>query len=111
MTEYKFQVTIVPEDYDYNEEEIIYRIYFEDQLISERSLPVLQNNQGIVDTFNIQINEIKDFFKLNFFNLGKKLAKTYKIKINDLLIDLNDTNQTHGIKISTKFFNFIIHYL
>jgi hypothetical protein len=87
MTEYKFQVTIVPEDYDYNEEEIIYRIYFEDQLISERSLPVLQTNQGIVDTFFINLPDSNTIKNILFKNCKLKNAKIKKISVNDFSID------------------------
>ena len=88
--EYKFQITVVPEDYDYNDEEIIYRIYFDNQLISERSLPVLNPSEGIVDTFFINLlnsNTVKDIW---FKNCKLKNAKIKKISVNDFSIDSGD---------------------
>ena len=67
MEEYYFQLTIVPETYDYDEEEIAYRIYFDNQLISERSLPTLQHNQGIVDTFYISFIQDITFRSTTYF--------------------------------------------
>jgi len=95
MAEYKFQLVIVPEDYDYGEEEIAYRIYFKDQLISERSLPILKPNQAMVDTFYI---EIKNYTNANllFQNLKCKKAMYKKIIVNDLILHKN----TKGIKLN-----------
>jgi hypothetical protein len=82
MTEYKFQLVIVPEDYDYGEEEIAYRIYFQDQLISERSLPILKPNQAMVDTFYLQIPDYQDT-KLLFTNCKHKKSLYKKILIDE----------------------------
>lgn len=86
MEEYKFQVTIVPESYDYGEEEIVYRIYIDDQLISERSLPILQHNQALLDTFYINT----DFLKMKHFkiiNCKEKKVKFKHMNVNDLFIN------------------------
>jgi hypothetical protein len=85
MEEYKFEILIVPESYDYGEEEIVYRIYFDEQLISERSLPVLNSNQGIIDTFYVNADFIK-VKKLYIFYCKEKKAKFRYIKVNDFTI-------------------------
>ena len=63
MNEYHIKLEIAPETYDYGEDEIAYRVYVyripdknTSQLISERTLPLLQNNQKIVE--NISYNAI-----------------------------------------------------
>lgn len=80
--EYKFQLTIAPEDYNYDEEEIVYRIYFDDQLISERSLPKLQIRQAINDNFILKLDD-KIEKNLIFYNVASKKAIVKTLKIND----------------------------
>ena len=73
MTEYNFKLEIQPENYDYGDEEIVYRIWINDekyigvkegnifnycQLISERSLPKLKENQILIDSFSIEIDNL-----------------------------------------------------
>jgi hypothetical protein len=85
MEEFKFELTIVPEDYDYSEEEIVYRIYFAKQLISERSLPILKTKQGIRDKFYLKIEQTdKKFQTLYFLNFKSKKCTLKKISINDI---------------------------
>jgi hypothetical protein len=93
MAEIEFKLIIVPESYDYGEEEICYRIYFEDQLISERSLPVLQQNQGIVDIFYVK-NEGFEPKSLKFINLKNKECKIKSMNINNIKF-----NSFNGITI------------
>jgi hypothetical protein len=95
MEKFKFQLEIVRESYEYNEEEIVYRIYFEDQIISERSLPVLQINQAMTDNFVLELNndiERKNLIKLTnftiynslyFINLKNKKSFIKKITVNN----------------------------
>lgn len=95
MTEYKFQLVIAPESYDYGEEEIVYRIYYEDQLISERSLPALEPNQVLTDNFvlildnnmerkkNIILQKNTVYNSLFFVNIKNKKSFIKKITIND----------------------------
>ena len=92
MDEYKFQLVIAPESYDYGEEEIVYRIYLEDQLISERSLPILENNQGIVDTFFLKLKKDTSPIFLKFKNIKNKKALLKNISINDIKFPENTTN-------------------
>ena len=84
MEEYRFELLIAPESYDYSEEEIVYRIYFDDQLIIERSLPILTENQGIVDIFFIKLKKNNFENELHFLNCGLKKAKLKKIFTNTL---------------------------
>jgi len=105
MTEYKFQLVIVPEDYEYNEEEIVYRIYFENQLISERSLPVLKPNQGIVDNFTLLLENTRDIKNLMFENIKNKKAVIEKININEFTFAKN----VRGIRTQNLHIKIIKH--
>lgn len=100
--EFKIQITIVPENYEYNEEEIVYRIYFEDQLISERSLPILKPNQGIVDTFYLSIPISSSKNKLIFNNCKSKKALMKYINLNGYIIQSagNFFYQKRGFEVS-----------
>ena len=86
MEEYKFQFIIVPETYYYSEEEITYRIFFDEQLISERSLPILSPNQGITDNFIVKIDE-QSKKKILFQNIFDKKSIVKKIIINEVPFD------------------------
>ena len=81
--EYKFQLVIVPESYDYVDEEIVYRIYLNKQLISERSLPILKENQHLLDTFFIKSNSEFLNFKLVIINCKSKKCFLEKFFINE----------------------------
>ena len=61
MSQVKVSIVISPESYDYVEEEISYRIYVEDQLTSERSLPIIKENQRMIDTFYLNNKIVKKF--------------------------------------------------
>ncbi|NDH09286.1 MAG: hypothetical protein EBY16_06680 [Gammaproteobacteria bacterium] len=103
MTEYKFQVTIVPENYDYGEEEIVYRIYFDDQLISERSLPILQTNQAITENFTLLLENNYKTKSFIFETIKDKKAVIEKININGLTFDKNVKKiQTQGLDVNIK---------
>jgi len=105
MEEYKFQLVITPESYDYGEEEIVYRIYFNKQLISERSLPVLRENQGIIDSFFLNLEQCLDTKNIFYFeNLKNKKAKPTDFFINNY--------KTNYLQIEIKYekFNFTCTY-
>jgi hypothetical protein len=86
MSEYNIKLQIEPENYDYGEEEIVYRIFFYDdekkykQLINERSLPILGVNQVVLDSFNISFD--KKILNFLFENIKNKKCFIKKIYIN-----------------------------
>ena len=99
MEEYKFQFLIVPETYDYGEEEITYRIFFDEQLISERSLPILSPNQGIFDNFIVKIDK-QSKKKILFQNILYKKSIVKKIIINEIPFDnINGHIQIKGLTV------------
>ena len=106
--EYKFQLMIVPESYDYEEEEIVYRIFFNKQLISERSLPIMSEKQLLLDNFSCIANS-KNINELLFFNTKFKKAIITQITINNypfnfvLKSDTIDLN-IDGLKIHLCIF-------
>lgn len=73
MKEYTIKLEIQPESYEYQDEEIVYRIWVIDekyigvkegnifnycQLISERSIPKLEKNQILHDNFSLKIDNL-----------------------------------------------------
>lgn len=82
MNEYNFQITFEPETYDYSDEEIVYRIFFDTQLISERSLPQMTTNQRLVDFFTVKCAEPKNH-RLIIYNIKNKKCKIVAVTIND----------------------------
>jgi len=104
--EYKFQVTIVPEDYDYGEEEIVYRIYLNEQLISERSLPILKHNQAITDNFVINLCNTSKEKIFSFENIKRKKATVEKLIINDFSLNKNTkVVAIAGLRLYIKLIN------
>lgn len=93
MEEYKFQLVITPETYDYNEEEIVYRIYFDKQLISERSIPILKNTQAMTENFVLKIENSSEIKIFQFQNIKTKKAFIEKIIINGFFICNNKNDQ------------------
>jgi hypothetical protein len=90
MSEYTIKLQIEPKNYEYSEEEIVYRIFLEKQLIIERSLPILTQNQKLIDCFHIS-KSFKTWPSLiNFYliNTKSKKAKFTKLWINDTEINL-----------------------
>jgi len=79
--DYKISLVLVPESYDYNDGEIVYRIFVDNQLISERSLPMLNTNEALCDTFIVKLN--KDTHNIFVEELGDKKLILKKIIIND----------------------------
>ena len=56
----KISLVLIPESYDYGIEDIVYRIYEKNQIIIERSMPQLNYNQAIVDTFFLSYDILKN---------------------------------------------------
>lgn len=83
MCELNFELLLVPETYLYNQEEIIYRIYFNDQLIIERSLPILNFNEAVKEIFSIKLINVEQKNNLVLLNCRDKKVKLTKMKLND----------------------------
>ena len=100
MEEYKFQLIITPETYDYGEEEIVYRIYFDEQLISERSLPLLNPNQGIIDTFFLKFEDYKTSYTLNCKNLKDKKVLLKSLIVNGISFSIQKNTKLQISKLN-----------
>lgn len=100
MSEYEIKLKIEPENYDYGEEEIVYRIFINGQLICERALPKLTQNQKFFDCFSLKLDDSKTN-NLIFNNLKTKTARPTKIFIDDLSFNL----PKNGKKINFMFKN------
>jgi len=98
--EYKFQLIIQPESYDYVEEEIVYRIYYDKQLISERSIPVLRFGQMIAENFFLKSNKKKDNKLLLFKNTTNKKCNIKELYLNDNRISLLQNVEIKGLLFS-----------
>jgi len=87
MSEVLVQLEIIPTVQNYENEEIVYRIFFNEQLITERSYPKIPSDQYILDCFhaNIQYNSNN---VLEIRNCKGKEAKIRKVRLNDLKFDL-----------------------
>ena len=55
--DYKISLVLFPQSYEYDDSEIVYRIFVDNQLISERSLPVLRTNEALCDTFIVKLEK------------------------------------------------------
>ena len=82
MSEVKITLILTPESYDYGVEDIVYRITVNNQLISERSMPLLDQNQAVADTFFLNNTLTKKYYIL-IQNLKLKKTKYKGIIIND----------------------------
>ena len=80
--DYKISLVLVPESYDYGDGEIVYRIFVDDQLISERSLPVLNEHEALCDTFVVKLD--KNPHTIFVEELSDKKIRCKKIIINDV---------------------------
>ena len=80
--DYKISLVLVPQSHDYSDGEIVYRIFVDDQLISERSLPVLSANEALLDTFVVKLS--KDTHNIFVEELGDKKIRCEKIIINNI---------------------------
>jgi hypothetical protein len=82
-TDCKISLILVPQSYDYSDGEIVYRIFVDDQLISERSLPVLNEHEALCDTFIVKLDNKRH--NLLIEELGYKSLILKKIIINDIV--------------------------
>jgi len=80
--DYKISLVLVSESHDYSDGEIVYRIFVDNQLISERSLPVLSANEALLDTFVVKLS--KDTHNIFVEELGDKKLLLKKVIINDV---------------------------
>jgi hypothetical protein len=110
MSEVKISLVIVPESYDYAEDDIVYRLFFQGQLISERSLPSLETNNAVLETFTVsdELQEQHTRFDIFFENLSLKAAMVKKFILND---DLNIDVKSNEMEIGTKFGNFSLEVI
>ena len=111
MNEYRIQIEIEPETYDYDEEDIVYRLYLNEskiyslnnaQLISERSLPKLNLSQKIIENFLFVANDKKYFILLK--NISNKKCVVKKTTINGISL-LHDIQR---VEYQDKFTKIII---
>jgi hypothetical protein len=105
MSEYNIKFQIKPENYDYSEEEIVYRIFINDQLIIERSLPRLTQNQELFDFFCLKLDNLKSNIIL-FENIKNKIAKPSKIFIEDISFNLPKSGKNIVFKFKKLAFRF-----
>lgn len=98
--DYKISLVLVPESYDYSDGEIVYRIFVDDQLISERSLPVLNEHEALCDTFVVKLD--KNPHNIFVEELSDKKILCKKIIINDV-----DYGLTNGMR--SKDFTIRLH--
>ena len=124
MTEYNLKLEIQPEVYDYEDEEIVYRIWIVDdkyigvkegnifkycQLISERSFPKLKDNQILIDSFSIDIDNL--FIAVLLENTKNKKVYIRGADINGIKMsfkqksEYNDKNNTIFIFEYKKYFS------
>lgn len=126
MHEYNIKLEIQPETYDYGEEELVYRIWVIDekyielekkrgyvfnycQLISERSLPKLNNNEVLLENFSLNINEISIAILLE--NVKNKKVYVKGANINGIKMsffqkaEYNDKNTVILIRDYKKYFS------
>jgi hypothetical protein len=102
--DYKISLVWVPQSYDYADGEIVYRIFVDNQLISERSLPLLNATEGLRDTFVVKLD--KNPHNIFVEELGDKKILCKKIIINDVDYDaarlMRSKNLTIGLYIRKK---------
>jgi hypothetical protein len=87
MSEVLIELEIVPIEQTYENEEIVYRIFFNKQLIVERSYPKIPSSSYLLDSFHADIQDNSDNL-LELKNCKDKLVKVRKVKLNDLKFDL-----------------------
>ena len=86
MIENNIKLILAPISYDYMDGEIIYRIIVNDQLITERSIPVLNLNQALSENIILGEPESKKYL-LRIKNLKDKKVFLSKIIINNISIE------------------------
>lgn len=99
-TNYKISLVYVPLSYQYNDGEIVYRIFVNNQLISERSLPTLSQNKALCDTFVVNLAEDYNFIHVHTLKNASLVLK--KIVINNI-----DYGPSHVV----RFKNCTIKYI
>ena len=106
INDYKISLLIVPNTYDYADKEIIYRIVVNGQLISERTFPRLESNQGLLDTLVVKYQKK---YEIVLEIIGKNILTIKKLVVNDSVLPLSSdiTNvMTKGTTIKLiKFFH------
>jgi len=104
MDEFLFKLKILPENYDYQEEDIIYRVFCQKQLVSERSLPILTKNQLFVDSFTLKLEKnIVNLFE--FINIKTKKAKIKTFIVDEISYPLLSSKNQHSVLIKGLNFN------
>ena len=98
--DYKISLVLVPQSPDYIDGEIVYRIFVDGQLISERSLPMLRENEALCDTFTVKLD--KNPHDIFVKELGDKKIRCKKIIVNDV-----DYGPTHAVR--SKDFTIRLH--
>jgi len=90
IEEFKFNMCIQTTESDYADHEIYYRIYANDQLITERSYPCISLSQSVMEVFFLKPNDIvpksdlENVRQLKFFsNNSDKNRYYYKIVLEN----------------------------
>ena len=109
--DFKISLVLVPQSYDYNDDEIVYRIFVDNQLISERSLPVLNEHEALCDTFVVKLD--KNPHNIFVEELSDKKIRCKKIIINDvdygLRHNMRSKDFTSGLHIGKKINNLKVY--
>ena len=95
--DFKISLVLVPQSYDYADGEIVYRIFVDDQLISERILPILNENEALYDTFIVKLD--KNIHNIFVEELSDKKLRCKKIIANDVDYGLAHAILTKDFKI------------
>jgi len=86
MIENRITFVLYPETYDYADGDIVYRILGNRQLLTERAIPCLTNNQALAEKY-ILLPAPDNTIDFRIVNLKPKKIKLSKIVINDTNID------------------------
>jgi hypothetical protein len=105
MIENRITFVLYPETYDYADGDIVYRIIGNRQLLTERAIPCLNNNQALAEKY-ILLPAPDNTIDFKIINLKPKKIKLSKIVINDVKIDLSE--EFIFFKIDNKGGKFII---
>jgi hypothetical protein len=105
MIENRITFVLYPETYNYADGDIVYRIIGNHQLLTERAIPCLNNNQALAEKY-IFLAAPDNIIDFRIINLKSKKIKLSKVVINDVKIDLSE-EYTH-VNINHKDGNFII---
>jgi hypothetical protein len=101
LSEIKITLIIIPESYDYGIEDIVYRIFVNHQLIIERSVPILEQNQAVADTFFLDNSLTKNYFiDIHNTKFKKIISNTVFINEKQFKIPAFIQNKDYNIKIN-----------